>query len=88
MLGDWIWPRVLELNYTAWDLEAFARKCGYEGPLFRWEDERRLLLRCELDAAYFLLYHIERNDVDYIMETFPIVKRKDEQQYGSTGRSG
>jgi hypothetical protein len=44
--------------------------------------ERRFLLRCELDAAYFHLYGIERDDVDYIMETFPIVKRKDEQKYG------
>jgi len=39
-------------------------------------------LRCELDAAYFHLYGIERDDVDYIMKTFPIVKRKDEKQYG------
>jgi hypothetical protein len=44
--------------------------------------ERRFLLRCELDAAYFHLYSIERDDVDYIMETFPIVKRKDEKHYG------
>ena len=44
-------------------------------------DERRFLLRCELDAAYFHLYGIERDDVDYIMDTFPIVKRKDEKQY-------
>jgi hypothetical protein len=40
-----------------------------------------LLLRCKLDAAYFHLYGIERDDVDYIMETFPIVKRKDEKLY-------
>ena len=39
-------------------------------------------LRCELDAAYFHLYGIERDDVDYIMETFPIVKRKDEAAHG------
>jgi hypothetical protein len=30
----------------------------------------------------FHLYGIERDDVDYIMETFPIVRRKDEKQYG------
>ncbi len=81
-LGDWILPRALELTYTAWDLEAFAKDCGYYGPPFRWNEERRFLLRCELDAAYFHLYGIERDDVDYIMETFPIVKRKDEKQYG------
>jgi len=39
-------------------------------------------LRCELDAAYFLLYGIAREDVDYIMETFRIVKREDEKLYG------
>ena len=37
---------------------------------------------CELDAAYFHLYGIERDDADYIMETFPIVKRRDEAKHG------
>jgi len=74
-------PQLLELTYTAWDLEPFAKDCGYDGSPFRWDEERRFLLRCELDAAYFHLYGIERDDVDYIMETFPIVKRKDEQQF-------
>ena len=35
-----------------------------------------------MDAAFFHLYGIERDDVSYIMETFPIVKRKDEQRHG------
>src|SRR5205807_3850987 len=81
-IADWLLPRVLELIYTAWDLEPFARDCGYDGPPFRWDEERRFRLRCELDAAYFHLYGIERDDVDYIMETFPIVKRKDEKEFG------
>jgi hypothetical protein len=81
-LATWILPRVLELTYTAWDLEPFAKDCGYDGPSFRWDENRRFLLRCELDAAYFHLYGIARDDVDYIMETFPIVKRKDAQKYG------
>jgi len=49
---------------------------------FTWDEGRRFLIRCELDATYFHLYDIARDDVDYIMETFPIVKRKDEQKYG------
>jgi hypothetical protein len=81
-LREWLLPRVLELTYTAWDLEPFATDCGYDGPPFRWDEERRFLLRCELDAAYFHLYGITRQDVDYIMETFPIVKRKDEANLG------
>jgi hypothetical protein len=75
-------PRVLELTYTAWDLAGFARDQGYDGPPFRWDEERRFLIRCELDALYFHLYGIARDDVDYILDTFPIVRRKDEAAYG------
>jgi hypothetical protein len=32
-LGDWLLPRVLELTYTAWDLEPFAQDCGWIDPL-------------------------------------------------------
>jgi hypothetical protein len=81
-LRDWLLSYVLELTYTAWDLEPFAKDCGYAGPPFRWDAERRFLLRCELDAAYFHLYGIARDDVDYIMETFPIVKRNDMKRFG------
>src|SRR5207245_7447067 len=81
-LRTWLVPRVLELTYTSYDLKGFATDCGYSGPPFRWDEERRFLLRCELDAAYFHLYGIGRDDVDYILETFPIVKRKDEQAHG------
>ncbi len=49
---------------------------------FRWDEERRLQLRCELDAVYAHLYGISKDDLDYILGTFPIVKRKDEGKYG------
>jgi len=79
---DLIVPRVLELTYTAWDLQPFARDLGYDGPPFRWDAERRFLLRCELDAAFFHLYGLERDDVAYVMDTFPIVRRRDEKACG------
>jgi len=81
-LEAWLVSRVLELTYTAYDLEPFATDCGYSGPPFRWDEEGRFLLRCELDAAYFHLYGIGCDDVDYILKTFPIVKRRDEQAHG------
>ena len=81
-LRESILRRVLELVYTAWDLEPFAQEIGYTGPPFQWNEERRFMLRCELDAAFFHLYGINRDDLEYIMNTFPIVKRKDEQAYG------
>ncbi|MCP4658341.1 MAG: N-6 DNA methylase, partial [bacterium] len=81
-LRTWIRSRVLDLSYTTWDLKPFAEHCGYDGPPFRWDEDRRFLLRCELDAAFFHLYGIERDDVDYIMETFPIVKKRDVKKHG------
>ena len=53
---DFMVPRVLELLYTGEDLRDFARDCGWDGPSFRWDEERRFLLRCDLDAAFFYLY--------------------------------
>ena len=81
-VADWIKPRVLELVYTSYSLEPFARDLGYTGPPFAWDPERRFTLRCELDAAFFHLYGIGADDADYILETFPIVKRHDEQEFG------
>jgi hypothetical protein len=78
-IADWIRPRVLELSYTSRSLEPFARDLGYAGPPFPWDPKRRFDLRCELDAAFFILYGISRNDADYIMDTFPIVKKRDEE---------
>lgn len=108
-LSQWLVARVVELTYTAWDLEAFGRDVGYEGPPFRWDPARRPLLRAELDAAFFHLYlpcdargqwlpaanegaeelarltasfPTPRHAVEYIMETFPIVRRNDEKAHG------
>jgi hypothetical protein len=81
-LRDFILPRVLELTYTAWDLEPFGRDVGYDGPPFRWDPERRTLLRAELDAAFFHLYGLSREDTDYVLETFPIVRKNDVKAHG------
>ena len=37
----------------------------------------------ELDAAIFHLYDLSREEVSYVMDTFPIVKRKDEAAFGT-----
>lgn len=87
-LGDFIGERVLELSYTAHDLAGFAEDMGYvdqEGkprPPFAWDEERRLHLRCQLDALYFHLYGLTREEAEYVLGTFPIVQRNDEERYG------
>ncbi|WP_026454221.1 Eco57I restriction-modification methylase domain-containing protein [Saccharomonospora iraqiensis] len=75
--------RVLELSYTSYDMESFARDLGDTGAPFRWDDERRAIIRAELDALFFHLYGVSREDAAYILETFPIVRRKDEAKYGT-----
>lgn len=75
---EWIKNRVLELSYTAWDVEKFAAEaCSYSGPPFRWGEERRHLIKCELDAMYFLLYSLKLEDVNFILDNFPILKRQE-----------
>ena len=66
---------VLELTYTAHDMEPFARDLGYEGEPFVWNDEDRRHLRARLDALYFHLYGLSREDAAYVMDTFPIVRK-------------
>jgi hypothetical protein len=105
-LTAWLQERVRELAYTACDLKPFAEDCGYHGEPFRWDEERRFLLRSELDAAFFHLYlgtgewqqangepdadfaRLEeafptpRHAVEYILDTFSLVRQADEQKYG------
>lgn len=81
-------PRVIELVYTAYDMAGFARDLGDIGPPFRWDAERRVQIRAELDAYFFHLYGISRDDADYIMETFQStsgggLKNNEITKYGS-----
>jgi hypothetical protein len=87
-LADWLTERVVELAYTASDLAPFARDCGYDGPPFRWDEDRRSRLRREIDAVFFHLYGLTRDDVGYIMETFPIVRRDDIKRHGDYRTKG
>jgi hypothetical protein len=83
-----ITPRALELVYTAYDMTPLARDLGDAGEPFTWDEDRRALLRAELDAYFFRLYGIDdRGDVDYILETFQTenggLKHNDIAKYGT-----
>ena len=55
---------------------------GIPFPPFKWDEDRRARIRAELDALYAHLYGLTREELDYILDTFPIVRRKDEEKYG------
>ncbi|TDC05817.1 Eco57I restriction-modification methylase domain-containing protein, partial [Actinomadura bangladeshensis] len=83
-LAQWIEKRVVELSYTAWVLESFAEELGDSKAPFKWDGVRRSAIRAELDAAYFHLYGVARDDVDYIMDSFGAFQRNDPERFART----
>ncbi len=79
---DWLLPRVVELTYTNWSLKAFAQDCGDDGPPYVWDPGRRFQLRCELDAAFFHLYGLAREETAHILGTFPVLQGSEERKHG------
>jgi hypothetical protein len=78
-LETWISERVLKLTCTAEDMLPLADACGftsgsfkaeYGGRLNKWDETQRAELMAELDAAFFHLYEIDRDDAEYILSTF------------------
>jgi hypothetical protein len=47
-----------------------AEAAGMDPPVHKWNEGEWAELMAELDAAYFLLYGIEREDVEYILSIF------------------
>jgi hypothetical protein len=77
---------VLHLTYTAHDIAPFARDQGYEGGPVPWHDEDRLRRCARLDATFFHLYGVERDAAQYILGSFTVIQREEEERYD--GRSG
>ena len=89
-----ITPKVLELTYTSHNLAPFARDLGHDGPPFAWDEDRRALLRADLDAFYARAYGLTRDELRYILdpadvkgpdypsETFRVLKEKEIRQHG------
>ena len=80
-IADFIRGEVLHLSYTAHDLAPFARDVGYDGPPFKWDEDDRRHRMARLDALFFQLYGISREDAAYILDTFPIVREQDEKAF-------
>jgi len=81
-LEKWISDRVLKLTCTSNDMIPLAESAGFDPPVHRWDAEERTHLMAELDAAYFLLYGIKRDDVEYILSTFSGIQKEAEGLLG------
>ena len=88
-LADWVVPYVLELSYTSWRLQPYAQEMGDVGPPFRWDPERRALLRADLDAAFLHVYGLTRPEAEHVLDSFFVVRKYEERDHGEyrTGAS-
>ena len=86
--GQIVREAVLELTYTSHDMAPFARDMGHVDEAgkvkqpFTWDEEERRHLRARLDALYFHLYGLTREDAEYVLNTFPIIRKEDEAAFG------
>jgi len=81
-VADFVRGEVLRLSYTAHDLAPFARDLGYDGPPFVWDEQDCRHRLARLDALFFHLYGVSRDDTAYILDQFPIVREQDEKAHG------
>jgi hypothetical protein len=49
---------------------------------FVWNDEWRAILRAELDACFAKMYGLNREELEYILGTFPVLQKSEEGKYG------
>lgn len=95
-LVDWISERVLKLTCTAEDMLPLAKAAqftggdlkAYKGRLNKWKVEERAQLMAELDAAYFLLYGLSRDEAEYVLSTFSGTEAPAGALPGLSGLSG
>ncbi|KAF0969884.1 Eco57I restriction-modification methylase domain-containing protein [Gordonia sp. YY1] len=81
-LSLWVLPYVVELTYTSLRVKPYAEDLGDAGPPFRWDPERRALLRAELDAGFLHVYGLGRAEAEHVLDSFPVVRKFEERDLG------
>ena len=49
-------------------MRPFAEDLGFDGPPFAWDEDRRALLRAELDAFFAWAYGLSRDELRYVLD--------------------
>ena len=72
----------MQLTCVSEDMRGLAAAAGFAEGVHGWDEGERARLRAELDAGYFLLYGIERQEVEYILSTFSGAGKEGETIFG------
>ncbi|MBA7646325.1 hypothetical protein ES703_54087 [subsurface metagenome] len=73
--------KVLELIYTSFNMKNFASDLDYNGEPFKFSQERRDVLIAELDAIYAILYNIDKDNLEYIIDSFSVLKNRELERF-------
>lgn len=76
-LAEWVARRAAALAASSHQLASALRV-----ETVVWNGSRRELWRTELDAAMFDIYGYSRDEVEYVMDSFPIVAKHDRKAEG------
>jgi hypothetical protein len=91
VVGRTLAERALRLSCTGPEMGALWDEFAHVGIVGRRttdavlgasDAEQRLRLRAEIEAELAVLYGLSRDELAYVLDTFPIVQKDDEKSYG------
>jgi hypothetical protein len=80
--SEWLLPRAFELFYTNYELCELCEDLGRHHPPFVWNAERRSLIQAEIDAAMLHLYGLNREQADWVLDSFTVLRKYEERDHG------
>jgi hypothetical protein len=83
LFKDQIVSRVIKLTYTSDSVKSFADDLNINSQPYIFNKNERHLIKCELDAIVAHLFEIEKVDLEYMLDSFVILRNKEIQQSGS-----
>lgn len=79
--AEWFFPRCRYLFDSTTSMHNCLSEFDLNGLEPSWNEEERFMVKCEIDAAFFHLYGLRKDSVEYILESFTGVKNGDLQLY-------
>jgi hypothetical protein len=71
-----------ELREPEWVNHSDSTDNHFPHTPFIWDTERRDRIRAQLDALFARLYGLDEDDLAYLLDTFPVVKKEDKKEFG------
>lgn len=81
-ISDWINNRALELYYTNWELKGLATSVASDNSPYKWDLSRRPVLQAEIDAVALHLYGLDREQADWILDSFTVLQKNEGRDFG------